>query len=240
MRTRTPGCALRLFCFHGAGGAAHSFRSWGNALPATIEVCPIQLPGRLTRARERPYTRFVPLVRDLVDALAQELDRPFAFFGHSMGSLVAFETSRELRRRGLPLPVHLIVAARRAPHLEADLPPMHGLRDPELLAAVQFRYQSIPEEVLREPDLVELILPVLRADIELHETYSYEGDEPLAMPITAMGGDGDAQVGTETLAAWRDHTKGKFVRHMLAGNHFFHETDQKRCLLLLSYALGLG
>src|SRR5438552_7109196 len=110
-----PHAAVRLFCFPYAGGGASAFRCWPDALPASIEVCPVQLPGRETRFREPPYTRLAPLAEALGHALRPFLDRPFAFFGHSMGALVAFELTRWLRRAGGPQPAHLFVSACAAP-----------------------------------------------------------------------------------------------------------------------------
>ncbi|HEY2511184.1 MAG TPA: alpha/beta fold hydrolase, partial [Polyangiaceae bacterium] len=210
LRAGGPNAGARLFCFHGAGGSAQMFRTWSRGLQG-VEVCPIQLPGRLTRMGEPPFTRLAPLVAKLVDALVPELDRPFVFFAHSLGTLVAFEVTRELRRRGLRLPRHLVVAARVAPHVPLEPLQLHGLPDDELVAKVQERYQSIPETILREPELLKLVLKPLRADLEIHETYSYRPEAPLALPITALGGTADWMVSRPSLEAWREHTSAAFA-----------------------------
>src|SRR3954468_10168271 len=116
-RTRHERAPARVYCFHGAGGSAQQFREWSSGLPSSLEVCALQLPGRHSRMKDAPFSQVEPLVASLVDETGPVLDRPFVFFGHSMGATLAFEVTRELQRRGMPLPDTMVVAARRAPHL---------------------------------------------------------------------------------------------------------------------------
>src|SRR5262245_41626934 len=126
-RRPSPSARLRLYCFPFAGGGASIFRLWPDALPASVEVCSVQPPGRETRFREAPFARMAPLVAVLADVLLPELERPYALFGHSMGALIAFELAREQRRRRARPPEQLIVSGRGAPHLPARLTPLHNL-----------------------------------------------------------------------------------------------------------------
>lgn len=198
----------------------------------------MQLPGRLERMAEPLHTRFAPLVAALVAALEPELDGPYAFFGHSLGTLLAFETARELRRRKRPLPIHLFTAARIAPHVPFDHIPVRRLDDDALIAVLQENYQSIPAEMLREPELLKLVLKPLRADLEVHADYVHAHEEPLPVPLTALGGAGDRLVTREGVEAWREHTTSAFSMHVLPGGHYFHQEHEEAVLRIVSSELS--
>jgi medium-chain acyl-[acyl-carrier-protein] hydrolase len=210
-----------LFCFPYAGGNAAVFRLWPGQLTADIDVCLVQYPSRHNRMKEPAYTRLPPLVQALVQALLPHLDVPFAFFGHSMGALIGFELARQLRREHLPVPMHLFVSGCRAPQISNPQPPIHHLRGTEFVEQLRRRYDSIPQEILREPELLELLLPPLQADLAIVETYTYSADAPLDCPISAFGGVQDETAGDADLAAWRDQTSKSFELVMVPGGHFF-------------------
>ena len=232
-----PQASLRLFCFPYAGGGASIYRLWPEALPAQIEVCPVQLPGREDRMAEAPITRLVPLVQTLAQFLRPYLDIPFAFFGHSLGALISFELTRQLRRQTDLGPTRLFVAACPAPQLSNPSPPIHQLPEAAFVAELR-RLSGTPELVLQNPDMLDLFLPLLRADFELYETYTYLAEEPFDCPLSAFGGLQDRRVNRSELAAWRDHTVGDFSLRMFPGNHFFLESD--RWLLLQAVAQDLA
>lgn len=216
-----PDAALRLFCFPHAGAGAAIFAGWPSLLPRTIDVAAVRLPGRETRLREAPYRRLDLLVDALEAALRPHLDRPFAFFGHSLGALVAFELVRRLRHRGGPLPSHLHVAGRRAPQLPDREPPVSALDDAAFVTELQRRYDGIPRAILDDVELLRLFLPMLRADCELLEGYVYRSEAPLPTPISAYGGRADERARGEDLAAWSVQTIGPFAMDVFAGGHFF-------------------
>jgi medium-chain acyl-[acyl-carrier-protein] hydrolase len=218
-----PGARLRLFCIHCAGGNATSFNAWAGALPASVDMRPVHLPGHGARFAEPPQRRAGPLVRGLVDALSGALDAPFALFGHSMGALLAFEVARELRRREAPSPKRLFVAAAPAPHLPRTAAPVAALPDAELLTAVDARYGSIPSDVMREPELVPIVARALRADMEIVEAYRYVEEPPLSTPLVVFGGLSDASIPQAALDAWRRQTTAHFVLDMVPAGHFLLE-----------------
>lgn len=225
-----PEARLRLFCFPYAGGAASIYRTWSDDLPAEIEVCPVQLPGREGRIRQSAFTRMDDLVEAADEGLAEELDRgPHAFFGHSMGAVIAYELARRRRRAGRSEPRHLIVSARSAPTVEDSEEPIHDL-PPERFRERLRDLNGTPAEVLDHPELMELVEPLLRADFEVNETYEHRPGETLSCPLTALGGLRDEEVPREELEEWRTLTTGAFRLHMLPGDHFFlngegrHET----------------
>lgn len=233
-----PQARLRLLCVPYAGVGASVFRPWPALLPPEVELVAIELPGRGTRLREAPYAELAPLVEALLDAVAPVLDRPWAVFGHSMGALVAFALVRALRWQGRDQPVHLFVSARRAPRLPDRFPPLGDLPDAEFVAEIQRRFDGIPPMVLREPDLLRLLLPTLRADVALLEHYVYREEPPLALPITALGGREDDQVDSAELEAWREQTQGAFSVQTFPGDHFFVQTA--RTALVAALVTGLA
>jgi medium-chain acyl-[acyl-carrier-protein] hydrolase len=211
---------LRLFCFPYAGGGSHVYRAWARELPDEIECCAIELPGRGSRLDEAPFSSMAPLIDALVPALDRWLDLPFAFFGHSMGALVALALARTLRAHGRALPVHLFVSACRPPHRRARLAPMHGLPRPELIARLA-ALGGTPPELLAHRELLDAMLPVVRADLAVFETYADAPAPPLPMPITAWGGTDDDHVSAADLVGWRRLTTACFRALLLPGNHFF-------------------
>jgi medium-chain acyl-[acyl-carrier-protein] hydrolase len=231
-----PRASLHLFCFPYGGGGASIFRSWPDSLPTSIEVCPVQLPGRESRLREEPFAQVSSLVRAIAKALLLYLDRPFAFFGHSMGALIGFELSRQLRREhGLKL-VHLFVSGCRAPQLPDPDPPTYDLPEPKFLEELR-RLNGTPKEVLKHPELMQLMLPLLRADFEAVQTYAYSPAPPLDCPITVFGGLQDNEVKREYLEGWREQTTGSFSLQMLPGDHFFLHTAQPLLLHIITQEL---
>lgn len=209
-----------MLCFPYAGGGASIYRGWGASLPADLEVCPVQLPGRESRMRDEPFRHCEEMVPVIADALRPYLDLPFVFFGHSMGGLIGFELARELRRRGQPQPLHLFVSGRRAPHLPAREKPIHDLPEAEFLVELR-ELNGTPEEVLQHEELMRLLIPLLRADFSVNETYAFTEEEPFDFGISAFGGLGDEEVTREDVEAWRPLTRGRFRMRMLPGDHFF-------------------
>jgi medium-chain acyl-[acyl-carrier-protein] hydrolase len=227
---------VRLYCFPYSGAAANLFYPWADLLPPTWEICPVQLPGRGSRMSEPLAVRLAPQVEALAAGLAPYFDKPFAFFGHSMGALIGFELSRHLRRSGAPLPVHLFVSGHEAPHLPDLNPPLHALPEDQLLDKLR-QLNGTPEEVLSHPELRELLIPILRADFTVCETYVYAPEPPLACPISAYSGLGDAYVDREEIEAWREHTTARFSIRMFPGDHFYLNTARPYLLQALAREL---
>jgi len=216
---------FRLFCFPYAGGNAQVFRAWPKDLPSSVEIHAIQLPGRGTRFGEPLLKRMTPLLAAIDDAITPLLDVPYAFFGHSMGALIAYELTRQLRARGKALPKHLFLSGRKAPEETETDPPIHALSTPAFLSELR-RYGGVPEAVLQEPDLLNLLLPIVRADFEVIETWQHARDEPLDTPITTFGGVDDHRSSRALLEGWRPLTRGDFAMHILPGGHFFIQSAQ--------------
>ena len=234
--SRNPSARLRLFCFPYAGGGATVFSPWARSLPPEVEVVAVQPPGREGRLTETPFADLMELVAAMHDALRPHLDKPFAFFGHSNGGLMAFELARALRRTGGPMPLHLFAGGRPAPQLELDDPPIHNLPHDEFIQTLR-RFAGTPEEVLQNAEIMELIMPLLRADFSLGETYRYAPEPPLDLPISAYGGVRDQEVTREQVAAWETQTTAAFRLQMFPGDHFFINGDRALVLEHLSREL---
>jgi medium-chain acyl-[acyl-carrier-protein] hydrolase len=225
-----PNSKIRLFCFPYAGGGATLYRPWVEALPPEIEVVAVQLPGRENRLGETPFLEIEPLLDALVPAILPHLnEKPFAFFGYSLGALVSYELVRRLQSEARILPRHLFVAARRAPHLPGTNTPLHDLSDEDFMAELR-RLKGTPDEILRQTDLMQFLLPLLRADFTLNETYIYQERSPLTVPITAFGGLSDDDISRDDMDAWRCLTTEKFTLRMMQGDHFFIHTARTTLL----------
>jgi len=223
------GIRCRLFCFPYAGGGAAAFRQWPDGLPGDIELCIPCLPGRDARVDEPPATVMAPLVEGIAEEIFPLLTLPYALFGHSMGAFVAFDLAHKLSDSGFA-PASVFVSAQRGPRLPYPAKPIFSLPDDAFLTAILDRYDSIPEPVLRQPELVSVLLRTLRGDFTLVEDYHYRARRMLSCPVTAFGGREDRQIDREQLAAWSCETSGTFDLHLLPGGHFFLQ-DSRRPLL---------
>jgi medium-chain acyl-[acyl-carrier-protein] hydrolase len=179
------------------------------------------------------------LVRTLATDLEPALDIPFALFGHSLGSLMAFELARELRLRGLNAPVRLFASAHAAPQIPRSQTPIHHLPDGEFVEELIKRYDAIPAIVLADKALMEMFTPVLKSDFQILETYAYRAETPLACPISALGGVLDSSVATSQLESWQEQTSDSFRLHMFSGKHFFLKEVRPQVLRTICSDLSL-
>ncbi|MFD8396496.1 thioesterase II family protein [Streptomyces sp. NPDC059680] len=220
--TTAAGDGPRLVCFPHAGGSATAFKDLAHTLPANFDVVSVQYPGRQDRYGEAPFTALTPLIEAVAAELTRELaadpGRPYALFGHSMGALVAFETALLLARGELPGPQRLFLSGRGGP--ETDSAPYHLFGDAEVLDDVR-RLGGTDQAMLDDPDLLELVLPALRADYRALGTYSWHGGEPLTAPVTALTGDSDPMTTVEDVRTWRAYTTGDFDVKVFSGGHFY-------------------
>jgi medium-chain acyl-[acyl-carrier-protein] hydrolase len=224
---------FRLFCFPYAGGSALIYRQWANHLPRQVEVCPVQLPGRGHRLREAPLNRMSPLVEVVAQQIRELSGQPFAFFGHSMGATIAFEIARLLRRERAPQPLHLFVSGRSAPQVPETRTPTYNLPEPELIEDLR-RLNGTPSEIFDEPDMLNVMLPLIRTDFEVVQTYAYEDEPALDCPITVYGGLQDQEVKRENLNAWCAQTTAPFRVRLFPGDHFFINANRELLLETLT------
>ncbi|HEX5870377.1 MAG TPA: thioesterase domain-containing protein [Longimicrobium sp.] len=231
--SRNPDARLRLFCFPYAGGGASIFNGWPRGLPPEVEVVAVQPPGREARIGEKPYGDLAQLVDAMHPQLLPHFDKPFAFYGHSNGGLMAFELARTLRRTGGPMPRHLFIGGRPAPQVDVENEMVHALPHDEFIAALR-RFSGTPEEILQHAEIMELIEPLLRADFSLGETYRWVPEAPLDLPISAYHGVGDEEVSQDQVEAWRAQTSREFHFKLFPGDHFFINGNRAEVLQVMS------
>jgi len=232
-----PGARVRLVCLPYAGAGASVFRPWQARLGESIEVLAVQAPGREGRLREQPFTTMDALVAAVHEALSPRIDdRPFALFGHSLGALVAWELTRSLVLAGGPLPVHLFVGGARAPLCLPPAKTLYDLPRAELLAELG-RLNGTPPEVLGNDEVMDLFLPMIRADFTITDRYQRADAEALPVPLTLFTGQDDPQVPEHKLAAWEAFGPAGFARHDFPGDHFFLHSEEQRLLVLMAETL---
>lgn len=219
-----PSARLRLFCFAYAGGGASAFAPFARALPASVEIVSVQLPGREGRFHEAPMTQLSEVMDGVTRAVGDHLDKPYLLFGHSLGALIAFELTRHFVAQSRSLPAALIVSGKRAPQMPSRRRPFSRLPDAEFIQEIA-NYKGTPASVLENRELMELVLPRLRADARLFDDYQYRASGPLPCPIVAFGGTDDPHVNLEELEAWRELTH-TFSSRVFDGDHFFIHGNQ--------------
>lgn len=214
------GKPARVFCFHYAGGSSGVFKQWVSASDLSVEFIPIELPGRGTRISEPCLERMDRLMDLMVGRLASVLDeRPFSFFGHSMGAIIAFEGAHRLQRKYGVQPSKLIVAGRHAPQCPDPTEFKIHMGDEALVQELK-RLGGTPTEIIENAEILQFVLPMIRSDYRLHESYAY-GGEKLNIPIIAHAGSRDIEANPSIMKLWSEVTDGEFELKEFDGDHFF-------------------
>ncbi|MWC28972.1 thioesterase II family protein [Paenibacillus sp. MMS18-CY102] len=224
-----PAARMRLVCFPYAGGNARIYDAWAANLPEELELHVVQLPGRGNRFADplcSHISGIVPVVAKEIMAIS---DKPLVFFGHSMGALLGFETARQLLREYAKPIGHLFVSAFKAPHLPRMKTERYRLSDEDLIEELR-HFNGTPEILLKDKELMDMFLPVMRADLEVCETYEYRDDNPLPFPITAFGGLYDQGITPSELSDWYEQTSEAFQLELFQGDHFIVHSHRNEML----------
>lgn len=230
----------RLYCLPHAGGSSSAYRAWAGRLGAGIEVVPVQLPGRGTRFAEGLATTAEEIADGLSAAIAERDDREWSLFGHSMGALLAYEVAHRMSASGRP-PAHLVVSGMTAPPLAArrERRPVRELSDSELTRRIG-ELGATPDDVLKSTEMMELLLPVFRADYQVCDSYRFTSRPPLRVPVTVLGGAADPGAPVTGLAAWRDLTSAGYEMRLFPGGHFYLNHRLDEVLRVVRAACGGG
>lgn len=227
---------IKLFCFHYGGGSASAYREWAKDLIDNVDLIAIQLPGRESRFGEPLLNNVSLVVSELYKHFDSSIGKPFVFFGHSIGALIAFEFTRLLRKYGVPQPKHLIVSGTKAPQVPLKRPLIHNLPNQKLTEEIR-KYNGIPNDILENQELMSIFLPIIRSDFSISETYQYTKEEPLKCPITAIGGLNDNSFNSEDLIEWKEQTNSSFEYHFLPGDHFFIRSSYQEVITIINKTL---
>jgi len=229
---------LRLYAFAYAGGGATSFQTWQSRLHPAIELCALQLPGRGARYREVPYREFKPLVDRLCTEIqGQASPLPFAFFGHSLGALLAFEVARRLKELGAKQPLHLFVSGCQAPQFRGPSKGLSKLEDERLIEELR-HYAGTPREILEHQELMSLLLPCIRADFALVDDYRYEETPMLDIRMAVLAGKKDKRESIDQVNGWARETRNSCRIHWFEGDHFFIIPELQSVLECIHSELG--
>src|ERR1044072_2672741 len=229
-----PQARMNLVCFPYAGGGPQLFNNWQQSFPQ-LQVCMVQYPGRGSRIDEPAFTNCTALVDAFMPHLLPFVNKPFAFFGHSMGAIIAFEVARRLQQRGLK-PARLFFSGRRAPQTPDHDRKTYDLPDAEFTAELR-RLNGTPTQVLEHPELMQLMLQIIRADFTLTQTYTYQPGPPLNCPFSVFGGFQDVDVTRDLLEAWCELTTCDCALKMFDGDHFFIQTNTTAVLKTIAEQL---
>jgi surfactin synthase thioesterase subunit len=212
--------AIRIFCVPYAGGSASAYREWSKYVSPRVQLCPIELPGHGSRWNDPLRTEMTGLVADLVESIEPLLDRPYAVFGHSMGSVIALNLASTLEQSSLEWPMHAFVSGFRPLHVPWPQPCLHQLGDADLIERLR-SFGGTPESVLGHDELMKVLLPVLRADFQLIETAAPVSLRPLHCSMSVFAGQDDPGATLEEMEQWCSYTRADFRLRSYPGNHFF-------------------
>lgn len=230
---KKPYARIRLFCFHHSGGAASMYYPWVKCLSPNIELIAIQLPGRESRFTEPLTNNLTEIIEILTDGFNSYQHKPFFIFGHSLGGLLAYEFTKSLNRHYSLLPKQLIVSATKAPHLPFRMNYLSKL-DGEALKEELKVYSGIDEDILNNDELLQILLPIIKSDFSISETYYYKSSSSLSFDILVLSGKDDKTVSENEVQAWSEHTSGKFKHLAFPGGHFFIKEHQEEILRLIN------
>lgn len=219
----------RVFCFPYAGGSAAVFKNWQKKLGEKVEVISIQLPGRATRLDEPVISSMNPIIEELINAVSHYIDRPYIFFGHSLGSRIAFELVLKFFEQHVRLPDHFIVSASRGPNLPIGIGNIHELSDDEFTTEIG-KLNGTPNIILENKELMKILLPSLKGDFRLAYEYIYKGEIRLKIPISIFTGRQDTAITKKDLKEWNRFFKGQSEITFFEGGHFFLNEEQDSVL----------
>ncbi|MBQ4524238.1 MAG: thioesterase [Lachnospiraceae bacterium] len=219
-----------LYCFPYAGGGASAYRGWIKKLGAArMSVRPVKLPGREERFMEVPFTTMEEAVSEIKSSISKEVDEKtdIFFFGHSMGAKIAYEVAKALEEEGIIIRC-LMVSGSPSPDIQ-EKNRIYDLEDGDFIAGLK-QLGGMPEAILENQELMELLLPMLKADFKLIDTYCDKDRKPLKCSVLAFGANEDAEALYDEVMGWERYTCGAFESCFMGGGHFFIKEKEDEVL----------
>lgn len=235
---KKPFTKLRVFLFPFAGGNSYTFQFLEQFFDDDIELCYVELPGRGIRMTEPLYTSLDSLVDHLTEGLMPYMDMPYVFFGHSMGALIAYEVIKRLSEMNLELPHKLFISSMSAPHLGLNKGDLHRLPDDEFKSKIA-ALDGTPQALIDNEELFEILLPIIRADFQMCETYSFNTSQKISIPVVAFGGTEDPIVSREALQRWAELTSESCHAILYPGGHFYFQRNDASELIVKDFGQQL-
>lgn len=232
-----PSAKIRLFCFPYAGGGCSTYLPWGKELHNEVELVVVQPPGRGARIMDPLFDDMEKLVAELYLAIQSKLDIPYVFFGHSLGSRVAFELLTLIADNKQPLPLHFFASGSRAPHIPFTGEKSYSLPEESFKEKLK-NLNGTPPEILENDELMALFIPILRADFRIAETYHHTQHKQFTIPLSILGGDKDSGVTEEHLNRWKNLFIEESKIYKIIGDHFFIDSNSKSVLPILNRVLA--
>ena len=229
---------IKLFCIPHAGGSAAAYSKWQNYINPSIEICPIELAGRGKRFKEEPYNNIGEAVEDIYNIIKKDLDREYAFFGHSMGSLIAYELTHYIMQLKNKPPKHIFFSGRKAPNVIYENNSIHKLSEDNLKKKL-LEFSGTPKEVLDNEHMCKVFLKILRQDFKICELYTYKNEYPkLNCNITILNGNRD-DIKINHIAFWKQHTSKACYIYFFKGGHFYIDDNMGKVASIINSTLGI-
>lgn len=226
---------IALYTFHHAGGSCQFFQPWVAKLPSWIELIAVQLPGRWNRIQEPAFRHIEDLIPVLGPEFKQQLascpNQQFAFYGHSLGGLVAYELTRYLMQENLQLPLHLFISSKRTLQVPSHRSAIFDLPDPQFEEMVTKLYGALPPEITADADIKKMFLAITKIDMEMLDSYHYTPEPMLNVPLTLLGGASDHVVNLDAMQGWKELTTSSCEIIQYPGDHFFLRGESQPAVL---------
>ncbi|MBC2578803.1 thioesterase II family protein [Clostridium sp. DJ247] len=228
---------VKLFCIPHAGGSAAVYSKWKKYINPSIEICPIELAGRGKRFNENLYNNINEIVEDIYEIIKNNLQTDYAFFGHSMGSLIAYELTYHIMKLKNKSPKHIFFSGKKAPHIMYKNRLIHTLSDIEFKNRI-LEFSGTPKEVFENRDMLNIFAPILRADLGIFETYKYvEKHCKLDCNITIINGKND-DLTINDISGWKQHTSKSCSIYLFNGGHFYLNENLEALISIINTTLN--
>jgi len=233
-----PTADIKLICIPYAGGSASIYIPWINYLPHNVELVIIQPPGRSSRISETPLDNMSKLINEMGLVLPKILNKPYILFGHSLGSKIAFEIIRKSTSLHIPHPMFFIASGSAGPQKKNNRDITYNLNDDEFISKLE-EMDGTPKDVINNKELMSIVLPTLKADFKISETYQFTGNKYFNIPLSVLGGEYDVDINLDDLKLWQYFFNSTSEITIFSGGHFFINSHKEEVLEKINEIISL-